>query len=125
VTIVVPWSCLCSDNQRHTATIRAGKPLIVMGGRYREAKDKIRNLARRQVQDASPADGPLELVAAFWLPDRRVHDITNFAKIIADGLEGIIYANDHQLSRTEWYKLGVDVDAPRAEVKIFRVGTAC
>ena len=120
VTIVVPWSYLVSDNAKYGATIRNGKPRLLLTAAYREAKGRIEARARAQVGKASPADGALSLRCLVWLPDNRQHDITNFAKIIADSLQRIVYHNDSQLWETSWIRAGVDVDSPRAEVTIAR-----
>lgn len=121
ITIVLPWSALCSDNIRHT--IGGGpRPQLVLEARYRQAKQKTATIARAVVGDVRAVAFPLALHARVYVPDNRVHDCGNFRKGITDALASIIYANDKQLYRETWERAGVDVDAPRAEILISDMG---
>jgi Holliday junction resolvase RusA-like endonuclease len=120
LTLTLPFSCLVSDNKRYSATIRSGAPLLVLSAIYREAKDRIQNLARRAVGDAEPTPDPVILVGRVYLPDHRRHDLSNFCKIVHDSLEGVVYRNDTQITDLRWVKAGVDIDRPRAEITISR-----
>jgi hypothetical protein len=37
---------------------------------------------------------------------------------VHDALEGVVYTKDRWLDDVRWYRAGVDVDAPRAEITI-------
>lgn len=118
LTLTLPWSCLVSDNKRYSATIRSGKPLLVLSASYREAKDRIEHIARNATAGKAPELDPVELTGQVSVPDHRRHDLSNFCKIVHDSLEGIIYANDHQITKLIWQKVGVDIDSPKAIVTI-------
>lgn len=127
----IPWSHLVSDDARYgvmsgrpsamdiaTSAARA-TPRMILKPEYRAAKEKIRKLARDQLGTVDPLAFPLALHARVWIPDDiRAHDVPNFAKLVHDSLEGVVYINDRWLWDARWTRMGVDVDAPRAEVRI-------
>jgi hypothetical protein len=115
VRLLLPWSYLVSDNQRHG--IINGKLLLTSA--YRRGKGLVRDLARAKLGEVEPANVPLALTARVWVPDEiRAHDVCNFAKAVHDALEGVVYTKDRWLYRVEWERAGVDVDAPRCELTI-------
>lgn len=115
VTVMVPWSLLVSDNEKYG--VANGR--MILRQTYREAKRDIRRRARESVGGgAIPARVPVRLVAAVYVPDRRIHDVVNFAKCTHDALEQAVYESDRWLEDARWFKAGVDVDAPRAEITI-------
>lgn len=122
--LTLPWTYLVSDNDRHGAVIvplPGGKliPKLILDARYREAKTKIRALARLTANGAEPVNIPLRLHARVWVPDRkRVYDVVNFAKGTHDALSKAIYVDDQWLHDARWTRAGVDVDRPRAEITI-------
>jgi Holliday junction resolvase RusA-like endonuclease len=117
-TITLPWSCLVSDNVKHRAMLRGTQPAMVINRGYADAEEKIRTLAASRVVGCAPAAVPLALTARVWMPDNRVHDLTNSCKLVHDALEGAVYENDRWLYDVHWIRAGVDVDAPRAEITI-------
>lgn len=119
----IPWSSLCSDNERKTAALTrladgSVYPRLMTSRRYKAAQDAIRDRARAVVGLARPVDYPLRIEARIWLPPARRNDPLNFAKVVHDALEGIVYDNDNQLHDVHWIRAGVDIDAPRAEITI-------
>lgn len=62
-------------------------------------------------------DGPVALSMAIYMPDRRRRDLDNCAKTVCDGLNGIAYEDDSQVSilHVERY---FDTDNPRVEVTV-------
>jgi Holliday junction resolvase RusA-like endonuclease len=118
VTLTLPWSTLASDNVKHRAMLRGSQPAMVINRGYADAFEKIHDLATLRVNHAQPAAEPLALVARVWMPDNRVHDLTNSCKLVHDALEGAVYENDRWLHDVHWIRAGVDVDAPRAEITI-------
>lgn len=120
--LTLPWSSLCSDNEREKASLTwiGDKPVPrkILGAQYKTARGKVREIAQKAVGDAVNVMIPLSLHARVYVPDERLHDVCNFAKGVHDALEGIVYANDRWLHRVLWERAGVDVDAPRADVEI-------
>jgi len=117
VHITIPWSALVSDNDKDRPMIRSGKPIKVLTERYAKAKEQIGNLARLAVCGATPAACDLEFRAMVYMPTARKADATNFAKLVQDAMEKIVYEGDRWLARVTWER-AVDVDAPRAEIII-------
>jgi Holliday junction resolvase RusA-like endonuclease len=121
-TITLPWSCLVSDNEKHRAQLRGTGPsaraIMVITRHYATAEEKIHALALQRMNGAAPADCPLALTARVWMPDNRIHDLTNSCKLVHDALERAVYENDRWLHDVHWIRAGVDVDAPRAEITI-------
>lgn len=126
-TLTIPWSELCSDNERDEPYIRrvaGGKivPAKRMTVRYREAKAAIKGRARTIAAGRLPIAGlALEIRVRVFLPPARRNDAINFSKCTHDALEGVVYANDNQLHRATWERAGVDIDAPRCEITITRL----
>jgi Holliday junction resolvase RusA-like endonuclease len=114
VRICLPWSLLVSENARYGVVDGA----MILRREYRAAKAAIAERARESVGDVAPIASPVELRAAVFVPDRRPHDVVNFAKLVHDALEKVVYANDRWIYRAVWEWAGVDVDAPRAEITI-------
>jgi Holliday junction resolvase RusA-like endonuclease len=123
VQLTLPWSCLVSDNAKYVARVAGTmeKPVakLNLSPEYRQAKERIHELAISKLLGATPAAEPLQLQARVWVPDDlRAHDVPNFAKCVHDALEGAVYVKDRWLWRATWERAGVDVDAPRAEITI-------
>jgi Holliday junction resolvase RusA-like endonuclease len=122
--LTIPWSELCSDNEKETAGLvhRSGKvtPRKVLTARYKASKEAIRKRAKAIVS-GEPSTDPLSIVVRVYLPPSRRNDAINFAKVMGDALEGVVFANDNQLHDSRWLRAGVDIDAPRAEVEIARI----
>ncbi|MDB4914069.1 MAG: hypothetical protein JWM95_1713 [Gemmatimonadetes bacterium] len=120
VRILLPWSHLASDNTRQIPILRHGTPALTLSAPYARAKGLIRDRAKQTLgfPAPTPAAIPLGIVGAVWVPDHRIHDVCNFAKATHDALETVVYTKDAWLYDTRWYRAGVDVDAPRAELTI-------
>lgn len=118
--LTLPWSALCSDDERTAPAMRKGqvKPVQILTERYRNAKEKVRLIARPKVVGCAPAAIPLKLEARVWVPDNRIHDVPNFAKCVHDALQKLVYVNDSWLHDVRWIRAGVNVDNPRAEITI-------
>lgn len=118
--IVLPWSMLCSDNNRvapATRKVGAGgerKAVFLLTQEFRNAKSAGREKAMRDVHELPPLDGRIEFTARLYEPNRTSHrDIQNFAKLAADVCSGIAYTDDKQIDRALWYREPPDIDAPR------------
>ncbi len=119
IRLVVPWSALCSDNQKYVpAHTKGGHQKLILTDAYREAKRKTRELAQQAMHGNVPCRMPLKLLAEVWVPDNRPHDIANFCKNAHDAMEGVVYANDAQLHDVHWINRGSDVDQPRAIITL-------
>lgn len=124
IKITLPWSALVSDNDKYSAVIRRNGsakefPKLVLTARYKDAKEKAREVAKRMMAGVEPVSDALAFTARVYVPDNRPgHDVCNFAKCCLDAFEGAIYRNDGQLHRVVWERAGVDVDAPRAEIEV-------
>lgn len=120
LTITLPWSALISDNRKYAAAHRKHheRPLVILTGEYRAAKEKIKGVVRHHVAGCALVEVPLALEARVWMPDNRLHDVANFSKCVHDALEKLVYANDTWLYDVRWIRAGVDVDCPRAELTI-------
>lgn len=53
-----------------------------------------------------------------YFPDKRRRDCHNGAKIMFDGLEGIVYSDDKWIL-PRYMEVSVDKENPRAEVKFY------
>lgn len=115
VRLLLPWSYLVSDNERHG--VINGKLLLTV--RYRRAKGLTRELARAKLGQVEPVSYPVRIEARVWVPDDvHAHDVPNFSKCVHDALESVIYTKDRWLWKASWERAGVDVDAPRCELTI-------
>ena len=123
VTLLLPWSYLVSDNAKYVARIAGTMdkpvPKLNLSPEYRRGKGLVHDAARTKLGLVEPAAIPLALEARVWVPDEiRAHDVPNFAKCVHDALEGVVYVKDRWLYRAVWERVGVDVDAPRCELRI-------
>jgi hypothetical protein len=118
VRLTLPWSTLISDNDKFRAMLRGDQAIMVIKRPYREAGERIHQLATSKLGGAQLAAEPLQAIARVWFPDNNVRDMTNWSKLVFDSLEGAVYENDRWLHRVIWERAGVDVDAPRAELTI-------
>ena len=85
--------------------------------RTRRYEEKVAWCARSTGLSA-PLTGEVKLEIHLWLPDRRRRDIDNIAKSIADGLNGIAWDDDHQVTQLVVSRAGVDRANPRAEIRL-------
>jgi hypothetical protein len=116
LVIVAPWTTLVSENRRFAAH----QSRIVMTVEYKNARTKLREIARALVGNAQPLECPLKLEARVWFPDKRVHDAPNFAGATHNALKDVIYTDDRWLHFASWEFAGIDPDRPRAEILISR-----
>ncbi|MCH5374817.1 MAG: RusA family crossover junction endodeoxyribonuclease [Planctomycetes bacterium] len=114
MTIRIPFEHCVSKRDKITRW-RDGR--IALSDKYANAKLAINYIGRAQFRQ-KPFEGPVEMVGVCWFPDRRRRDIHNYIQAIADGLEGICYANDNQVKRLVWEFGGVDKDEPRIEITV-------
>jgi Holliday junction resolvase RusA-like endonuclease len=118
LTLTLPWSTLISDNKKFRAVQRGDQAIMAINAGYREAAEKIQQLAKSKAAGAQPAAEPLQVTARVWFPDNGVRDMTNWSKLVFDAMKGAIYDDDRWLHDVRWIRMGVDVDQPRAEITI-------
>ncbi len=61
---------------------------------------------------------PYSLEVCIWWPDHRRRDADNVLKAVGDALNGVVWEDDCQVTRTVTQVMGVTKDSPRIEVKI-------
>jgi Holliday junction resolvase RusA-like endonuclease len=126
IRLVLPWSALCSDNERESPSLsnRGGRPypIMVKTARFKVAREKVRAVAHAAMTVEGfkfpPLTHALSLVGRLYTPTQRRVDATNFAKGVQDALSKIVYEDDQQLRDVRWVIAGPHTDAPRAEIEI-------
>ncbi|HXE59489.1 MAG TPA: RusA family crossover junction endodeoxyribonuclease [Gemmatimonadaceae bacterium] len=113
VTLVLPWSCLISDN-RHRGPVSSRADAAA----YKLARTRAHAEAAEQWGPRAPFSGRIALVARIFPPNAQRRDVGNFAKCVKDALSGVAYADDVQVVDERWIKAAIDVDRPRAEILI-------
>lgn len=64
-----------------------------------------------------PLDGPVVVWVDFWRRTKVRCDIDNLGKLVLDALNGIAWADDHQVVALNLTK-GFDSERPRTEVRV-------
>ena len=111
--LVLPWSALCSDNERYMIVYGQER----LSTKYRGALKSIAEHSRIWWRGA-PTIQPVFLWARFWFPDLRKRDAGNYRKALTDALSGIVYDDDRRVSDERYTKVGIDRDRPRCEVTL-------
>lgn len=116
----LPWSHLLADNRKYAPALnKERRPCIILTKDYRQAKKRAVDALQEQLAGCKPIVGPVTLEARFWEPDRRWRrDITNYAKLVHDALNGLAYLDDSLIDEAQWIRAGVDIDRPRLELTI-------
>lgn len=98
LTLILPFPPSGNTSVRHTST-----------GHYRT---RVYNDYRAQVAliasqvRAEGFDGPVEVTALFWPPDRRQRDMDNNWKTLSDSLQAAgVFKNDAQICRLELLRM--------------------
>lgn len=116
-----PWSMLCSDNERH----KGGKRKYAHSERYIESRESLKTSGMVQVQNegvrrpAFPRD-EVYLYMRFFPPDNRRRDCWNMNKGLLDALQGVVWANDDQVTELHGAREVVDRKNPRVEIEVRR-----
>jgi Holliday junction resolvase RusA-like endonuclease len=126
VKLWIPWSHLISENRKYSACVvqtgEGPKARLLLTPEYRDALAAIRGQVTLQlgldVGPFEPVAIPLRFEGAVWVPDERRRDVPNLAKCTHDAMEGLVYQNDEWLHDTRWYRAGVNVDKPGADITI-------
>jgi Holliday junction resolvase RusA-like endonuclease len=113
-TIRIPFGALVPDNRR----LIPGRGRLISSARYRVALDAVHSIAKATWKRRELLAGPVRLEARFWLPDRRKRDISNFVKLLGDGLSGVVYFDDQQIEHETLIKCGLDRQQARVEITV-------
>lgn len=113
VTLVLPWSCLVSDN-RHRGPVASRADHAA----YKLARTRAHAEASEQWGPRAPFSGRVCLTVRVFAPDSRRRDIANYRKCLTDALEGVAYVNDAQIDDERWTRGAIDRDRPRAEITV-------
>lgn len=120
--LTLPWSCLCSVNQR-TNPIR-GRQFLTR--RYRAALSAARGRVAVQLINAKLFRPNLSVVGGtkvavellYWRPDARRRDVGNYDKLVEDAMTGLVYDDDHQVMDRHTVDMGIDRADPRVEITV-------
>lgn len=120
VRIILPWSCLSSDNNNVGITGEKAKR-----DAFRIAKARAREKAMEQFP-GPPTSEQVRVVGAIWVPDNRVRDLNWDKALVDSAVKGVVVTDDRwQVIRDKrFYVAGIDCDAPRAELLIEAVTPA-
>lgn len=69
----------------------------------------------RTLHQGEPLEGPVVLVAAFYLPDLRTRDTSNQIKHLEDAANKVLWKDDRQVTATAGYQ-ELDRERPRTLV---------
>jgi Holliday junction resolvase RusA-like endonuclease len=72
-----------------------------------------------QVELDAPYEGPVRIIAKFYMGTRRRKDLPNAGKLEFDALNGIVYEDDSQIMKIESEKI-YDKENPRVEIEVYR-----
>ena len=112
----IPFSMCITKRDKHTKW-SGGR--IALSTKYRDGKESIFLVCQNQKEKKDLLfTGPVLMHGLVYFPDRRRTDIHNYIQIIADGIEGVAYANDRQIKRLVWELAGYDKTSPRIEVEV-------
>ena len=90
---------------------------VAKGRAYRPDEKDQRELRKllRVLHEGEPLTGSVVLCAAFYLPDRRTRDTDNMLKHLGDSANGILWADDRQVTGMAGYA-ELDRERPRTVV---------
>lgn len=126
IRLTLPWSCLCSVNQR-TVSFRGEQ---ILSRKYRDCLGSAKSEVMRQIiEDRSLrwtpnatllGDRKCRARAVFCYPDKRRRDATNYVKLLEDALQGPGRVMDDDSQIVEWSiaDVGLDRKRPRVEITV-------
>ena len=87
--------------------------------RVKAWQEAVALAAKQEMAGADPLAGPLAVEMAFHLPDRRKRDLDNLSKGVLDGMNGIVFEDDQQVTELKLTKQ-VSKKFPGVLVKVVR-----
>ena len=117
VTLTLPWEFLVPDNAKYG--VLGGHLLLT--ARYRTAKQALHLAALAAWRTAGrrePLAGPVAIEVVLCAPDKRVRDVSNYAKILGDALTGAVLHDDGQIDVATFRRGPTDKANPRAVLTV-------
>ena len=114
--IRIPWDHMASSNTRNQR--RGGK---AHGWGYKRSREAIRMIGMASTPRDRPVYGegvPVFVELTFYPPDRRRRDVSNLLKVIFDGLQGSVYADDYQIAEFRVRRMAPDREEPGCVVEV-------
>jgi len=112
--LTIPWACLCSDNKRHTR--RGGRG---HGWEYKAARDAINLAGLDAIRGERPRfSEPVWVRLDYYLPDLRRRDVSNTVKVLFDGLNKVVWADDSLIKDFGFLVHPPDGSEPRVEIRV-------
>lgn len=94
------------------------RPRVTRRGTYAPDADVERATAAVLARHADePMEGPLVLVAGFWMPNLNRLDVDNLLKHLADAGNGVLWRDDSQLVRIAGLRF-LDRERPRTALMV-------
>jgi len=102
-----------------------GKWIKPNAKRYLAFKDMVRWTAWDAMKKAglAPIEGPVAVELKAYINGGRPGDVDNIAKAVFDGLNGVVWYDDRQISEMHVYRYEKQ-DEQRTEVKVWSLGEA-
>lgn len=95
-------------------TVHRGRKIIT--AKARDYKYEVSELLGNNRQ---PLKGAVKCTYRFYRGDRRQYDISNYIKVVEDCLtDAKIWVDDSQVVEIHMYKMAVDKENPRVEIRI-------
>jgi len=119
IRLTIPWEHLASSNLRNKRKGGRGHAWA-----YKEALHAIELHALDQYRGERPAfaEGSVRAWLDFYPPDNRKRDVLNMLKVTMDGIEGVAYTDDYQVSHVTVRRRWADATNPRVEITLETFG---
>jgi len=118
VVLVLPWSCLVSDNDRFTVHRITHRRILT--SRYRNALAAARLAVADQWRGPRWVHRVAVTARVFSPPGDR--DVQNFTKILADALQPHAIYDDKTIKDWRIVDMGHETEYPRAELELVALG---
>lgn len=115
--VVIPWESISGGSSNNRNTRKGGRG---HGWGYKQAREAIHLHALDQVRGDRPRhpDGNLYAVLDFFPPDFRRRDVHNYAKVLLDGIQKVVYDDDYQIVDLSICRNDPDAEEPRVEITV-------
>ena len=91
--------------------------------RTKKYEELVGSIASLSMPPGWKIDGAYEVTMRVYLPNKRRVDVDNVAKSVLDGMNGVVFADDSQVSALS-VRRELDRERPRVEVDVRRVEVA-
>jgi Holliday junction resolvase RusA-like endonuclease/endogenous inhibitor of DNA gyrase (YacG/DUF329 family) len=86
-----------------------------------DAEEALGWLVREQYSEPPDSESAFRLDAVFYFGTRQVRDLDNMVKLINDAWNGIVWADDRQITEIHAWMIR-DTSDPRTEATVYRLG---